>query len=716
MSKAKENAMGVSGASVTVWRLWLFRIIAITLVPALLFLLAELALRIIGYGYPTSATIKCTLNGSDAYCHNLEFGKRFFPRHLVTEFFPFAFPRIKAENTYRIYVMGGSAALGIPHPEFSFGRILQKMLQQQYPAVNFEVYNAAMVATNSHVALQIAKDLARHNTDLFIVYLGNNEVVGPYGAKTVSAPIVPRLSLIRAVIALKATKLGQLASNLTKMTSAQKNPLIGWDGLEMFLENQMRSEDPALETIYKNFQRNLEDIRRITCESEIGLIFSTVGCNLKDSPPFASLHRVDLTDTDTRNWDTMYQQAVEFESAGKYSEAIQCLLAASVIDDSFANLHFRMGRCHWAIGEYDQARHRYDKARQMDTLRLRADTRINKIIRNVAANKAGEGVYLADAVKAFESNSPYKTPGGELFYEHVHLNFKGNYILAKTILEQTENILPQWVKRQKVNQLALITELQCARDLAYTDWDRYASVRQIFKEYLSKPPFTNQLDYDENLRRKKQELKDLEVCKTRQALEKSAEQYRQAISKTPFDWHLRRKYGSLLEYLNYDRAAIQQYRKVLHLMPNLYQLHHRLGFLLAKQGWLREAVEHDLEAIRINPTYSTGYCHLGTLYLQQGKVDKAIKHYSLAIQYQANNQRAYVALAQVLCTQGKFGKEVEVLRRGLDFFPDALFLRYRLGLALQQQGRKDEAAKEFNYILQKDPNYMEARKPFLVAL
>ena len=36
-----------------------------------------------------------------------------------------------------------------------------------------------MTAIDSHVTVEIARDCTAHQPDLFIVYLGNNEVVGP---------------------------------------------------------------------------------------------------------------------------------------------------------------------------------------------------------------------------------------------------------------------------------------------------------------------------------------------------------------------------------------------------------------------------------------------------------------------------------------------------------------------------------------------------------
>jgi hypothetical protein len=258
----REDKKQIPPSVITGRRLWLFRIIALTIFPILLFLLAEVSLRIAGYGFSPHAIIKFKVNGRDAFCDNVKFGWRFFPRNIARESEPFIFPAEKPDNTYRIFILGASAAQGTPEPAFNFGRILQKMLQEKYPAINFEIINTAMTAINSHVVLQIAKDCARCDPDLFIVYLGNNEVTGPYGAGTVYTLPLANLPVIRIGIALKATRLGQLLTSLTDSIGAQKNSPKEWLGLEMFLNNQVPAGTPPLEAVYRNFQRNLKAIAK----------------------------------------------------------------------------------------------------------------------------------------------------------------------------------------------------------------------------------------------------------------------------------------------------------------------------------------------------------------------------------------------------------------------------------------------------------------------
>ncbi|MFH1719357.1 MAG: tetratricopeptide repeat protein, partial [Planctomycetota bacterium] len=325
---------------VTGWRLWSFRIIAIAVIPALLFLLLEITLRFVGYGYPATITVKCKVNDKAFYRSNPKFAWRFFSPEIARTTKPFVFAASKPEDTYRIFVLGASAAAGIPDEAFCFGRILQTMLRQKYPKTNFEVVVPAMPAINSHVVREIASDCARHHGDLFILYLGNNEVVGPYGAGTVFSPISSNLSLIRFGIALKATKLGQLMSNLLVSTGAGDTPRM-WRGLEMFLEKQVRADNANLKIVYRHFQKNLEDILRLARKNGIDIIFCTVPSNLKDSPPFASLHRPGLTDAEKKSWDELYQRGIEYEAQGDYAKAVGQYLKAAEIDNSYADLQFR---------------------------------------------------------------------------------------------------------------------------------------------------------------------------------------------------------------------------------------------------------------------------------------------------------------------------------------------------------------------------------------
>lgn len=711
-SKSKDKQKGrerVAPQVVTGWRLWLFRVIAVIVIPALLFLLLEITLRVVGYGFPTTTTIKHKVNTIPSYCNNTKFAWRFFHPNIARTTDPFVFPASKSKDTYRIFVMGASAAAGTPDGAFSFGRILQVMLRLLYPKTNFEVITPAMPAINSHVVLEIADDCTRYQSDLFIIYLGNNEVVGPYGAGTVFSPLSSNLFLIRLGIALKAAKLGQLITNLLESAGTGDDPKI-WRGLEMFLEKQVRADSTNLRIVYRHFQKNLQDIRRLACKSRINIIFCMVPTNLKDNPPFASLHRPNLTDAEKKSWDELYQQGVKYETDGDYAQAVERYLKTAEIDSCYANLQFRLGRCYWAMGEYEKSKERYIQARQMDTLRFRADKQINEIIRNIARDRAAEDVYLLDAVRTFEKNSPHEIAGEELFLEHVHMNFKGNYLLAKAIFEQAEKILPERIKLNKADERPFPAEKECARYLAYTDWDRYKIADEVLDGFIKQAPFTNQLYHNQRVRQMEQKLKALKDSLSPDVLKEVEGQYRWAIQQTPSDWWLHWKYGELLEGLRNYNAAARQYRLVLDYIPYHFEAYAKLGLLFGKEGDLDEAIAHNLEAVRIYPIFAEAYVNLGFAYHVQGRLDKAVEHYSKAIRLKPDQAQAYNNLGTVLFQQDKLGEAMETYRNGLILVPDNLDLHYNLGILLEEQGQRDEALKELRTALQIDPNSVKTRK------
>jgi len=704
-----------AGSALTSWRLWLFRIVAITIIPAVLLLLLEVTLRVAGYGFPSSPIIKCKVNGTASYCNNAKFAWRFFHPNIARAASPFVFPAEKSNDTYRIFVTGASAAAGTPDGAFCFGRILQVMLCQQYPQANFEVITVAMPAINSHAVLEIAKDCARHKADLFIVYLGNNEVIGPYGPGTVFSRFSASLPLIRLGITIKAIKLGQLITNLLESAGARDVPKV-WHGLKMFLDKQVQADDPRLKTVYKHFQRNLQDMRRLACKGGIKTIFCTVPSNLKDNPPFASLHRPNLTDTEEKSWDELYQRAAEYETDGNYAEAVKCYLAAAESDDKYADVQFRLGRCYWDMNEYGRSKERYIQARELDTLRFRADNRINEIIRNVACDRAAEGVYLLDAVRTFEENSPHETPGEELFYEHVHMNFEGNYLLAGAIFKQVEGILPERIKHYRADERPLSTKAECALYLAYTDWGRYKIADEVLNVYVKQAPFTNQLYHNQRVRQMEQKLKAFKDSFSPKALNEVEIQYRRAIQQTPSDWWLHWKHGEFLEDLKNYKAANEQYSLVLNFVPNHYQAYAKLGSLSGQLGNLDAAIDNNLRAIQINPIYADAYFNLGLAYHIQNMLDKAVKCYSKAVRFRPNYAQAYNNLAIVLYSQGKIDKALQTCRDGLILVPDDLDLHYNLGLMLEKQGRSDEAVKELRTALQIEPNSIKTRNALQAIL
>jgi tetratricopeptide (TPR) repeat protein len=710
-SKPRRKAVGPKAegsAPASRPRIWLFRLIAIVVAPVLFLGLLELGLRAIGYGYNTHVAIPCQVDGRPCLGENVKFGWRFFPPILAREFEPFLFATEKPAGTCRIFVLGESAAQGAPNNAFRFGRILEAMLQERFPG-RFEVVTLAMAAINSHVVLEIAHDCARYEPDFFVVYMGNNEVVGPYGPGTVLTSALSNLPLIRTGIRLRATKLGQLVSAMGSGKLAEGGPRV-WRGMEMFLGNQVRADDPRMATTYDHFQQNLEDICRVARDSGAHTVLCTVGSNLRDCPPFASLNRPDLTSEQRTSWEASYKQGMIAETQGKDADAIASYLKAADIDGSHAELQFRLARCYERVGDYDNARACYAKARDLDTLRFRADSRINEIIRTVADRPKSEGIRLADVAAAIDANSPHGLPGEDLFYEHVHLTFRGNYLLARTVLEQLEAGLA--VRHPRTLPTGPVPgESWCAERLGYNDWSRQETLGMVVHGFLAKPPFTNQLGHKEQIERLTDQLEQQQKALTPEALQTMAGRYVEMIARYPDDWRLRWDYGQMLaEDLKQYDASLDQYRVVQKLLPHSHMPHDSLASVLRTKGDLAGAIAEYEKLLSIKPTSGSACYYLGWCHNKQGHTDLAESFFRKAIRLEPDNVPAYLDLAELCFKSKRFADAEKVCREGLEVVPGSARLHGNLGLLLIQRGDRQQGAAEVRKAQELDPASPEIRR------
>ena len=253
-------------------RLWIMRLFAMTFVPLLLLGAVELGLRLAGYGYSTDFFSRIRIGGQNFYVPNGKFGFRFFPPAIARESALFRFPAEKASNTYRIFLLGESAALGDPDPSYGMGRYLQVLLRERYPGTRFEVICVAVTAVDSHVILPIARDCARRQGDLWVVYMGNNEMVGPFGAETAFGMQAPPLAMVRTVLAIKSTRTGQLLDEVIRHLGSASTTPKTWGGMQMFVNNRVGYDDPARMRVYANFKQNLEDILSVARGAQVPVL------------------------------------------------------------------------------------------------------------------------------------------------------------------------------------------------------------------------------------------------------------------------------------------------------------------------------------------------------------------------------------------------------------------------------------------------------------
>jgi len=719
-------------------RAWCFRIIALVGAPLVIVGALELILRLAGFGYPAAFLLPSENHGEKTWVQNNQFGWRFFGAEMARLPQPISIAQHKAPGTIRIFVFGESAAFGDPQPRFGLSRMLEAMLELRHPGARFEVVNAAMTGINSHTIVPIARDCASAGGDVWVIYMGNNEVVGPFGAGTIFGPQAPPLSVIRASLNLKATRTGQLIDSLAGVFRKPPPSKSEWGGMEMFLDQRVRSDDRRMPNVYRNFERNLADIIKAGHESGAGIVLSTVAVNLKDCAPFASLHRPDLSVKQLAEWDAAVKQGAAAEEAGDWPAAQASFRRAAEVDDTFAELRFRLGRCALALGEREEAVKQFTAARDLDALRFRCDTRLNQIIREASANRAADRILPADAERAFAEASPDGLPGADLFYEHVHLTFQGNYLLASVIARQVERLLPSaaasaegpWPKMS-----------ECAERLARTDRDAQLAFSEILGR-LADPPFTWQLNHAEQVLHLAQLSRSLAPPDSAGSLREARAACESAIARFPDDALLHQQLAELNQAAGDQTGVAEEAQRSLDLLPGNPQTGLLLGLALVQQQkyeeasaafrrvfqlnsedvWARqnfalcleklgrkdEAIREFKRALAIKPRFGLAWLGLGQIYEETGQTNEAAACYQKALANPIHRASELTTLAR-FCRSRKWLEAAGTnYLEAIQLSPSDANLRVEAGQTLAELGRHAEAEQCFAEACRLSPGWGEA--------
>lgn len=564
-------------------------------VPVLIFVVLELVLRIAGYGYSTDFFVPAGDGRNVTVNHR--YGWQFFPRETATVPFPCLMPAGKPEKAIRIFALGESAALGTPDPAFGFSRILDVMLKKLYPDRRFEVINAAMWGINSHVVLPIARECAEYEPDLFIIYMGNNEVVGLHAPEPDKRTCISFLRLLRGIQWLKTTRTGQLADSAYRSGCKKKEKP---QDMDFFRDHRLASDDPRRQAVRNNFQANLNDILETTRRSGAKTILSTVAVNLKDCPPLGSLHGSGLSGADEARWRKLYAEGITAESGGQYEQAISLYAEAAKLDDHYADLNYRLACCYYSIARYDRALEYYRFARDWDALQFRSDGRVNEIVRRSAAGAGSNDVRFVDTERFFAESglSDHGIAGRKIFYEHAHLCFDGDYLLAGTLLPEIVNAL----NLQLPSNAAIPGRQECAEMLAFTSWNELDTAASMVR-LTGQPPFLDQVGH----RERQAEAERMIAVRLRgfneEELQRVIGAYRKTILQRPDDWPLYYNLGCLFMNMKNHAAAVHAFEQAVQIIPGAIPPRMSLAGALMSAGRYDEAIQQFRKVLKIEPGY-----------------------------------------------------------------------------------------------------------------
>lgn len=605
------------------WMNWGFYAVMV-LLPVFFFSLLEVGLRIFNYGYdytqwmsPTKGTLVLNTDLGHKYFYNM----KDVPYSDVD-----VFDKVKKGNAFRVFVLGESAAAGFPFmPNGSFSRYLQQRLSLEYPDSKIEVVNCAMTAVNSYTLRDLMPGILREKPDLILIYTGHNEYYGALGVGSMESLGTSR-QIVNLVIYLEQFRTFQLLQNIiswvthlfvkpkretgTLMARMAKNQYIGldsrvyWRGIEQF-------------------KGNMTDLLRMAKEKRVPVILGSLTCNLKDQYPFVSISQRGFPPADT-----------------VFMEAKRALRSK----------------------EYRLADSLFRYAKDLDALRFRAPSEINRVIYQLG-KKFHDPVVNIDS--AFDALSPDHIVGDNLMTDHLHPTLRGYEIMGRLYYDEMEKTghLPDTKGRDLTNRQ------QDSTTVANFPFARLDSVIGRYRIEALK----NDWPYI-----KKGAIKPLfEVLAPRNHIDSIAFDLVEGkidwltAHTEAANWYLARNdFGPFIRIMNviigqYPRST-QYYDQTAKILISRKDYDHAYSFLVRRN--------------KVQPgAFSEKW--IGQIDFQEGRIQSAKEHLTASLRYNANDPQVWYNLTGIYLDSKNYSKALQTIDKTISLdpaFPGAKALQAEL--------------------------------------
>lgn len=704
----KNNAG--AGPQISRGRKWAFRLVAFLILPALLVVL-EVGLRLGGYGHSPDFFKRINIGGEDYLVQNDDFSLNVFTKEIARSPGALRMKAVKPPGTIRIFIFGESAAMGDPEPAFGPGRYMEVLLRDKFPNTKFEVVNVAFTAINSHVILPIARECAKQDGDLWIVYMGNNEMVGPFGAATVFGRRAAPLPYVRLVLAIRRTRVGQLFGDWVQRLGSHAAKASSWGGMQMFLNNQIAPDDPRKEIVYQNFKGNLNDILKAGTRAHAKIILNTVAVNLRDSPPFASMLNSNLPAGDRAAFADATARGQMKQAQGDFAGAAQLYEQASKWQPRSAELQYDWGQCLLALTNLVPAKEHLQNACDDDALPFRTDGRINGLIHDAAQKNEGVGVTFLDAASQLSADVSGNLCGLETFYEHVHFDFDGSYRLGLLWAQAAAKALGPaapghggWASQE-----------QCDELLGLSDWNRALVVEEMIGR-LQVPPFSSQSNNSRRIERLRARDGTLHGRMDANDAAAARSNFERQVERAPDDFMLRENFAEFLQATGDIPESIAEWRQAHALIPHDYLPYFQLGHLLHGPGQLTEA-EADLRtALALRPGLTEAWSEMGDVLVLENKLPAALESFAAALRQRPQDGQILFRMGRVHAMMNEHPQAVQSYREAIALNPANWEAHYELGGELDATGQMEEARDQFGAAAKLNPNYSRTHYNYGVLL
>ncbi|WP_428236115.1 tetratricopeptide repeat protein [Gracilimonas sp.] len=588
-------------------------------IPVLFFIILEVVLRGIDYMGNTELFIDPNIPQGEYYMPNPNFAARYF---FYTKTIPNpssdVFLQEKPEDTFRVFAMGGSSAAGYPYGyNGTFSRVVKDMLTDAIPDRKVEVVNVATSAISTYTLFDQVDEILEQKPDAVMIYAGHNEFYGALGVGS-NENLGAFPGFVRFYLKLQRFKTFMLLREMIvnsgqwiATTLSDEEPTTGTLMERIISDQSIELNGPEYELAMIQFRSNMEAIVQKFADADVPVYLSTIASNVKDQPPFVSIE------------EDQNPPAVEI-----YQEATSM----------------------YQSGDTTSAKEQFEYAKDLDGLKFRAPSDINKIINSLSASYPN--TTLVPVHSAFEEASTDGIIGNSLMLEHLHPNQKGYFLMGKSF---AETLLGDLAKQGFASPGGLTTD-SYFDEMYISDFDnrivhhRLRTLKQGFPFVIDGRETPYQFNYEpegmvdslafgvvhKNIRWDAAKVELGNYFQNQGEIDKALLEYKGLIRNQPWNDSPYVFAARMLINQNNFTDAEPYLRKAYELAPREAFITKMLGSIELNKGNAEEAIRFLEESRQINPKDPQMLYNLSGAYGTNREFDKALEIANRVIELNPN--------------------------------------------------------------------------------
>lgn len=384
----------------------------------------------------------------------------------------------KPTDGFRAFCLGGSTVLGHPYqPDTAFSEWMEIELAQRGPWSTCEVVNCGGISYASYRLVPILREALGYEPDLIVVASGHNEFLEDRTYESLKSRSAVQRWVSDRLYALHTVNLAIQVKNAVLDSKPARTILPAEVDARLDHASGFASyhrDEAWHEGVLAHYRENLRTMARLCREAGVPLVLVNLGSNIRDCPPFKSQYKDGLDQAELDQWQRWFDEAAGLEKTDPQA-AMRLYQQCQAIDDQYALLWYRLGRCLDRLGNYPEALKCYVRSKDLDVCPLRMLEQAHAIVFEVAAE---ESVPVVDARSMLEAHSEHGLAGSNLYLDHVHPDVFGHQRIAEALVQETARLLGVSLKpwkdfdRRKAyhEQLARLGTLYLAQGRLRVEW------------------------------------------------------------------------------------------------------------------------------------------------------------------------------------------------------------------------------------------------------